>query len=99
MNFGSKLLVIGIASLLSVAPFIVWGALSVVMRKWSLDPRSLMPWLRGFRWVVWSCGIVLWVGYLVRPHFPWVYPCAVGTFSVGLIFPEKWLKEQPALET
>jgi hypothetical protein len=104
MNFGSKLLTIGITSLLVIAPFVVWGALSVVMRKWSLDPRSLLRWFRGFRWVVWSCGLLLWVGYGVsffmgRPHFPWVYAGAVVTFSVGLSFPERWLKERFAAQT
>jgi hypothetical protein len=97
MNFdASKLLVIGITSLLVIAPFVVWGALYVAVRKWSLDLRSLLPWLRGFRWVVWSCGLLLFVGYFAGGHFPWVYPSAVSTFSAGLYFPERWLKEQLA---
>jgi hypothetical protein len=100
MNFESKLIVIGITSLLIIGgPFILWGALSVAVRKSSLNSRSLLWWFRGFRWVVWSCGLVLWVGYGVgyfmgRPHFLWVYPCSVATFSAGLVFPERWLKEQ-----
>ena len=95
MNFdGSKLLVIGISSLLIIAPFIVWGALYVAVRKWSLDLQSLVPWLRGFRWVVWSCGLLFYIGYFAGGHFPRVYAGAVATFSIGLYFPEKWLKEQ-----
>jgi hypothetical protein len=90
----SKLLVIGSTSLLIIAPFVVWGALYVAVRKWSLDLQSLVPWLRGFRWVVWSCGLLLYIGYFVGGHFPWVYPASVATFSVGLVFPEKWLKGQ-----
>ena len=90
----SKLLVIGITSLLIVAPFIVWGALYVAVRKSSLDLQSLVPWLRGFRWVVWSCGLLFFIGYFAGGHYPWVYPSAVATFSAGLYFPERWLKEQ-----
>ena len=95
MSFdGSKLLVIGIRSLLIIAPFIVWGALYVAVRKWSLDLRSLLPWLRGFRWVVWSCGLLLYIGYFAGGQFPWVYAISVVSFSIGLSFPERWLKEQ-----
>ena len=95
MSFdGSKLLVIGIRSLLIIAPFIVWGALYVAVRKWSLDLQSLVTWLRGFRWVVWSCGLLLFIGYFAAGHFPWVYAISVVTFSIGLSFPERWLKEQ-----
>jgi len=93
-SLGSKLLVIGISSLLIIAPFIVWAALYVAVSKWSLDLQSLVPWFRGFRWVVWSCGLFLFIGYFAGGHFRWVYPSAVATFSVGLVFPEKWLKEQ-----
>jgi hypothetical protein len=97
MNFdGPKLLVIGISSLLIIAPFIVWGALYVSVRKWSLDLQSVARWLRGFRWVGWSCGLLPYIGYFAGGHFPWVYPSAVATFSVGLYFPEKWLKGQLA---
>jgi hypothetical protein len=95
MNFdGSKLLVIGISSLLIIAPFIFWGALYVAVRKWSLDLQSLAPRLKGFRWVVWSCGLLLYIGYFAGGHFPWVYPISVVTFSIGLDFPERWLKGQ-----
>ncbi len=97
MNFdGSKLLVIGISLLLVIAPLIFWGALYVTVRKWSLDLQSLVPWLRGFRWVVWSCGLLLFIGYFAGGHYSWVYPSAVATFSAGLYFPERWLKEQLA---
>jgi hypothetical protein len=95
MNFdGSKLLVIGISSLLIIAPFIVWSALCVAARKWSLDLQSLVQWFRGFRLVVWSCGLLLYIGYFAGGHFPLVYPASVVTFSAGLYFPERWLKEQ-----
>jgi hypothetical protein len=87
---------IGVTSLLIIAPFVLWGVLYVAVRKWSLDLRPLIPRFRVFRWVAWSCGLLLYVGYFLGAHYPWGFPIAVVTFSIGLSFPESWLKRQYA---
>jgi len=94
--FASRMVLIGLTSLLIIAPFVLWGVLYVAVRKWSLNLRPLIARFRAFRWVAWSCGVLLIVGCLAGGHYPWSYAIAVATFSAGLTFPESWLKRQYA---
>ena len=97
MNFGgSKLVLIATVGLLLVAPFVVWGALRLAARNPKRDLRPLLPWLKGFRWLAWSCGLLPYGAYFLGDHIPWAYAAAAVTFSIGLSFPERWLKEHSA---
>ncbi len=93
----SKLAIIGVTSILMIAPWVLWGLLSIVVRRSSVDLQRLGQWLRALQWVAWTCGVFLYSGYFLGGHFPWVYAAAVATLSVGLSFPARWLKDQLAL--
>ena len=90
----SKVLAIEISSPLIVLPFIVWLALYVAARWWSFDLRPVLPWLNMLRWVGWGLAIALLILSLARDHFPMVYGQAMTSFSLGLAFPQSWVKRR-----
>lgn len=89
----SKLLAIETFSVCSVSPHIIWLALYGASRRWPIDPRPVLKWLRILRWVGWGIAIPLGLLALARNHFP-IYGLAMSTFSTGLSFPESWLKRR-----
>jgi hypothetical protein len=91
---GSKLLAIEVTSALVASPLIVWLALYLAARWWSLGLRPVLPWLRVLRWVGWGLGIALYLTYFARDRFPWVYGAAMLSFSIGLLLPEGWVKRR-----
>jgi hypothetical protein len=95
MDFhGSQVLAIEIGSVLTLAPLIVWLALYVTARWWSIDLRPALQWLRMLRWVAWGSAVVLLVAYMVHGHFPLAYAAAMFTFQLGLALPESWVKRR-----
>jgi hypothetical protein len=96
IDISSKAVAIEIASPLLVAPFIVWFALSIALRKWTLHPEVLLPWFVRLRWLAWTCAMVLYVssaggGYRLR-----IFGSALIAFTAGLAFPEGWLRKRIA---
>jgi hypothetical protein len=89
----SKLLAIETFSVFSVLPHIIWLALYGASRRWPIDPRPVLKWLRILRWVGWGIAIPLGLLGLARNQFP-IYGLAMSTFSIGLSFPESWLKRR-----
>jgi hypothetical protein len=98
MHIGaSKLLAIEITSLFLALPFIVWLALYIAARWWSINLRPVLPWLNILRWVGWGLGVALSLIYLGLDRFP-AYGGAMITFSIGLSFPQGWVKRRFAPE-
>ena len=92
---GTKVLTIAMAALISVAPFFLWLALYFAAGSWPLDYRFLIRWIRVLRWITWSSGLVLLLlnfGGIGHIHSP--YPMALISFSIGLSFPQEWLKRR-----
>ncbi len=94
MNIGSsKLLVIGVLALFSLLPHVIWLSLRVASKRWPIDARLILRWLRILRWVSWGLAVTLCIETVARGHFPF-YGLAMSTFSTGLSFPENWLKRR-----
>jgi len=93
---GARLLGIGIWIFLILAPFVIWLALYVAARWWSFGLQPLVPWMRTFRWITYGSGIALGLAHFTSAHFYHDFTCAAAvlTFSIGLSFPENWLKSQ-----
>lgn len=96
IDISNKAVAIEIGSLFLVAPFIVWFALFIAVRKWTLHPEVLLPWFVRFRWLVWSCAVVLYVGSFGGGYHLRIFGSALIAFSAGLAFPEGWLKKHLA---
>jgi len=89
----SKLLAIEIFALFSLSPHILWLSLYVASRRWPIDTRPILRWLKILRWVSWGFAGSLFLVALARNHFP-IYGLAMSVFSTGLSFPESWLKRR-----
>ncbi len=89
----SKLLAIETYSGFSLSPLIIWLALYGASRRWPIDPRPVLKWLRILRWVGWGVAILLGLLALARDQFP-SYGLGMSTFSIGLSLPESWLKRR-----
>jgi hypothetical protein len=95
---GARMLAIWICLPLIIAPFFLGFALKAAARRWVLDLRPIYPLIKALRWTAWISGAVLWVIHLTGPLFrgEWAYGMALIAFSIGLSFPERWLKERLA---
>jgi hypothetical protein len=91
---GSKVHTIEIYLALSASPLIVWLALYMTSRWWSVNLRPVLPWLRALRWVAWGLAIALLINHLAHDHFPISYAIAMGSVQLGLSFPESWVKRR-----
>ena len=92
---------IGIWMSLTLAPFVIWLALYAAARR-SFRLRPLVPWMRTLRWIAYGSGVALGLAHFTSAHFShdFTYAAAVLTFSIGLSFPESWLKGRfPLTET
>lgn len=90
----SKVSGIAIPLTLFVLPLIVWLALYLAQRWWSVNSRPALPWLKALRWTGWAVGVALLVTSLTGGRLPWVYGIAATTFSAGLSIPESWIKRR-----
>jgi hypothetical protein len=90
----SKVSRIEITSTLFLLPLIIWIALYLAQRWWSVNLRPALPWVKTLRWVGWASGIALLVLTLTGGHLPWVYGIAMTGFSAGLAIPESWIKRR-----
>lgn len=90
----SEIPTIEITSAIITLPLILWLALYLAVRRWSISPRPALPWLRTMRWLGWGFGIVLLFVHLANDRFPLAYGIALTAFSTGLSFPESWVKRR-----
>jgi len=95
MHIGaSKVLVIELILGFNALPFLVWLALYVAARWWAVNLRPVLPWLNILRYVGWGFGVALLTLSLARDHFPMFYGLAMTIFSLGLSFPQSWVKRR-----
>ena len=85
--FRTGLFVVGI-----LGPFVIWAGACVAVKQEISKPDSLLRALRVGRWIAWLGAILLWLSFIKQPHW-WVYAGCATTFSIGLSFPEQWLKK------
>ena len=74
-------------------PFLVWLALYAASRAFSVGLRPILPLMRVLRWVAWGAGVVLCLAHLTLNRFPF-YGMACLSLSLGLSFPETWVKRR-----
>jgi hypothetical protein len=91
---GHRALAIEIGSALMTFPLIIWLALYLAARQWSVSLRPILPWLRILRWLGWGFGLALFFVHLDRDTFPVAYGIAMFTFSTGLALPEGWVRRR-----
>jgi hypothetical protein len=77
-----------------VLPLILWLAMYLAARWWSINWRPILPWLRILRWLGWGFGGVLVLASMVRNVFPITDGVLILTFSAGLSMPESWVKRR-----
>jgi len=83
-----------ISAVVLAAPFLVWLALYAAARAFSVDLRPILPLMRVLRWVAWGGGLALCLAYLAHNDFPSSYGMASLSLSIGLSFPETWIKRR-----
>jgi len=83
-------------------PFGTWGLLLIIAKLRHPDLRPMIRWLRLARWAVWLVGITLATAALVtnRMWHSWHFSIGMSlvALSLGLTFPEKWVKRNYAPE-
>jgi hypothetical protein len=90
----SKILRIEIASALMALPLVIWLALYLTYRWWSLNLGWTLQWLETLRRVSWVFSVILAILSAARDHFPFVYAIAMFTFSAGISMPERWVRRR-----
>jgi hypothetical protein len=79
----------------TLGPFPIWAAICVAARRNIFTPDSMYRVLRFWRWFTWAFAVLLLsLGVLLPPHTHWEYGVCASTFSLGLSFPESWLKRR-----
>jgi len=76
----SKVMRIEIVATLMTSPLVIWLALYLATRWWSVNSRPALAWLKCLRWIGWGTGVVLVLLSLVRESFPWIYVIAITGF-------------------
>jgi hypothetical protein len=74
------------------APFVIWFALHVIARRFSVDLHPVLPWLRRLQWAAWGTAVALFIAAMVANNdgiFP--YACAATSISPALSIAEKAL--------
>jgi len=89
----SKVSRIEITTALIVLPLVIWLALYLAQRWWSINSCLALPWLRTLRWIGWIFAVALLLLSLTS-HLPSVYCIAMTAFSAGLSMPESWIKSR-----
>lgn len=76
----------------TLAPFLIWAAIYLAARQNIFTRDSMFRVLRVWRWIAWTVAVGLWLFFLLPPHIHWQYGACANMFSLGLSFPESWLK-------
>jgi hypothetical protein len=91
-----KLLLQTFGLLLIIAPLAFWAGLRLAVRHGHQIPNAVLPVIRTLRWIGWAIGVTLYIagGTGFRGFHQWPLGTAILTFSLGLSFPERYLKSQ-----
>ena len=77
----------------TVAPFAIWMGIYIALHQNIFTPHSMFRVMRMWRWISWSAAVSLGACSFVF-HINWLYCMSASMFSLGLLFPERWLKAQ-----
>jgi hypothetical protein len=77
-----------------IGPFAIWIGIRAAAKRNIFQPHSMFRVLRVWRWLSWTAAVLLWLACLPPLHLHWFYGGCASTFSLGLSFPEYWLKKQ-----
>jgi hypothetical protein len=80
--------------LLIIAPLVFWAGLHLAVRRGQRIPGAVLPVIRTLRWIGWATGFVLLIAYGtgLKLFHVWPLGTAILTLSIGLSFPERWVK-------
>jgi hypothetical protein len=79
----------------TVCPFAIWIGIYIATERDILAPHSMFRVIRAWRWISYVAAALLWACWLVfhlKSRWLWLYGASISTFSIGLSFPERWLK-------
>jgi len=73
-------------------PFLLWIAIFSATKLSVFDLHSMLRVVKVLRWLSYATGAMLWLCHYSPLHLSWGYGWAAVMFSLGLSFPEFWLK-------
>jgi hypothetical protein len=76
-----------------LGPFAVWAGIYLAVKYNRFTLQSMLRVMRVWRWISWSTGALLLLGTLIL-NLPLAYGLSITTFSIGLSFPQSWLKQR-----
>jgi hypothetical protein len=72
-----------------LGPSVVWFGIWFAAQRKMVKPHSVLGILRACRWIAWiAAGVLLFLSI----HLDRTYWAAIFLFSLGLSFPESWLR-------
>jgi hypothetical protein len=77
-----------------IGPFAIWMGIRAAAKRNIFKLHSMFRVLRVWRWLSWTVAVLLWLACFLPLHLQWFYGGCASTFSLGLSFPEYWLKKQ-----
>lgn len=78
-----------------LCPFVIWIGIHMAMQQDIFTPRSIFRVIRVSRWISYTSAILLWACWLLlQLKWLWLYALSISEFSIGLSFPEHWLKRR-----
>jgi hypothetical protein len=77
-----------------LGPFAIWAGVFVAAQQSLFTPDSMLSALRAWRWIAWVAALSLGLLFFAPLHLHWVYAGCASSFSLGLSFPEFWLKSR-----
>ncbi len=90
-----RLVFLSLVAMILLAPFAIWAGVYAALRQGQFTPESMFRVLRAWRWIAWIAAVLLALSSLPPFHLlPWLYFAGASTFSLGLSFPEAWLKKR-----
>lgn len=77
-----------------LGPFAIWAGIYLASKLSIFTVDSMFRALRVWRWITWIAGILLWLSCLPPLRLHWFYGASATWFSLGLSFPDSWLKKR-----
>jgi hypothetical protein len=93
-----KILYIGIWLIIQASPFFFWLVLYLANPQSQIELRTQIARVKLLRWISYIGGIVFFLFCLIdhQPTRYWFFGSGVLTASIGLVFPDNWLKNRLA---
>lgn len=85
---------------MSLMPLVIWAALGIARQVYGANLSVWLLRLRVLRWIFWIAGVaVSFVTLVSNTHWSFSIGIGLWTFSLGLAFPQGWLKRYYARES